>query len=213
MENNEKKVVGLIDYGMGNVLSVSKAFEFVGAEVVLSSDSAKLADTDVLVLPGVGNFGDGMSQLSARSLDAFAVSWIESGKPFMGICLGLQLLMERSEEAPGVSGLGVIKGETPKFPKSDLKVPHMGWNQVDVKLAGTVKFAGVPNGSHFYFVHSYYVRPDDAGVVACACDYGIEFAAAISKDNVFATQFHPEKSQYFGLLLLRNFLKSVENRR
>jgi len=198
-----------MDYGMGNVLSVSKAFEFLGADVVLSSEPAELAKSDAVVLPGVGNFGDGMTELSKRSLDAFTLSWIESGKPFMGICLGLQLLMERSEEAPGLAGLGVFKGDTLKFPKSDLKVPHMGWNQVEIRPAGAGRFSGVPDGSHFYFVHSYYVKPDDDNVVACTCEYGIEFAAALSSGNVFATQFHPEKSQECGLSLLRNFLETI----
>jgi glutamine amidotransferase len=209
MTEDEKISIGLMDYGMGNVLSVSKAFEFVGAAVTLSSDPAELAGTDALVLPGVGNFGDGMRQLSERSLDSYTISWIESGKPFMGICLGMQLLMERSEEAPGVSGLGVFKGDTIKFPETALKVPHMGWNQIKIKTAGSARFAEVPDGSHFYFVHSYIVRPDDESVVACTCEYGIGFAAALSKDNVFATQFHPEKSQDCGLRLLRNFLESV----
>ena len=209
MNDKINSSIALMDYGMGNLLSVSKAFESLGADVTLSDDPAKLADADALVLPGVGNFGDGMAQLRKRSLDSFTLSWIESGRPFMGICLGMQLLMEESEEAPGVAGLGVFKGGTPKFPKSNLKVPHMGWNQVKVTPAGSARFADVPDESHFYFVHSYFVQPDDESVVAGTCDYIVDFAAALSKENVFATQFHPEKSQDCGLSLLRNFLASL----
>ena len=198
-------MIGLIDYGMGNLLSVSKAFEAVGAEVLLSSDISELEKADAVVLPGVGNFGDGMKHLSESGLDKFVLSTIESGKPFMGICLGMQLLMEESEEAPGVKGLSVFKGKVPHFPDMGMKIPHMGWNDVTITDSARARFEGVPDNSYFYFVHSYYVAPEDSSIVACKCDYGIEFTAAISKDNIFATQFHPEKSQECGLNLLKNF--------
>ena len=198
-------MIGLIDYGMGNLFSVSKAFESVGAEVLVSSDIAQLEKTDAVVLPGVGNFGDGMKHLTESGLDKFVLSSIDSGKPFMGICLGMQLLMEESAEAPGVKGLAVFKGKVPRFPEMNLKIPHMGWNDITIAANGSARFADIPDKSFFYFVHSYYVAPEDQSIVACRCNYGIDFAAAISKDNVFATQFHPEKSQDKGLQLLKNF--------
>ena len=200
-------MIGLIDYGMGNLLSVSKAFESLGAEVKISSDPGVLSTADAIVLPGVGNFGDGMKHLQASKLDSFVVESIESGKPFMGICLGMQLLMEESEEAPGVPGLGIFKGKVIKFPDMDLKVPHMGWNDVTITENGKECFGDIPDKSYFYFVHSYYVAPEDANIITGKCSYGIDFTACIGKDNVFATQFHPEKSQDCGIHLLKNFIE------
>jgi glutamine amidotransferase len=201
-------MIGLIDYGMGNLLSVSKAFESIGADVLISEDPSALSQADAVVLPGVGNFGDGMKHLSERGLDKFVIDSIDSGKPFMGICLGMQLLMESSEEAPGISGLAVFKGSVPRFPDMDLKIPHMGWNDVTVTENGSARFANVPDNSYFYFVHSYYVAPEDSSIVAGTCSYGIDFAASISRDNIFATQFHPEKSQDCGIQLLKNFCEN-----
>lgn len=200
-------MIGLIDYGMGNLLSVSKAFESLGAEVRISSDPGELSAADAIVLPGVGNFGDGMKHLQESKLDSFVKESIESGKPFMGICLGMQLLMEESEEAPGVSGLGIIKGKVVKFPEMDLKVPHMGWNDVTITQNGKEWFGDIPNKSYFYFVHSYYVAPEDESIIAGKCSYGIDFTACIGKGKVFATQYHPEKSQDCGIQLLKNFIR------
>ena len=199
-------MIGLIDYGMGNLLSVSKAFESLGAEVKISSDPGVLSTADSIILPGVGNFGDGMKHLQESKLDSFVVESIESGKPFMGICLGMQLLMEESEEAPGVPGLGIFKGKVIKFPEMDLKVPHMGWNDVTITENGKKCFCDIPDKSYFYFVHSYYVAPEDDSIITGKCSYGIDFAACIGRGRVFATQFHPEKSQDCGILLLKSFI-------
>lgn len=203
-------MVGLIDYGMGNLLSVSKAFESLGAEVKISADPEELSRSDAIVLPGVGNFGDGMKHLRERGLDIFAKDSINSGKPFMGICLGMQLLMDESEEAPGIKGLGVFKGKVIKFPEMDLKVPHMGWNDVSVTDNGKKWFTGIPDLSYFYFVHSFYVAPGDDSITAGKCTYGIDFSACIGNGKVFATQFHPEKSQDCGIQLLKIFLDSIQ---
>ena len=202
-------MIGIIDYGMGNLRSVSKAFEFLGAETIVSDTPEMLSTADAVVLPGVGHFGDGMKHLKERNMDKFILHIANSGKPFMGICLGLQLLMEESEEAPGVPGLGVFKGKVLRFPEMGLKVPHMGWNDVSVTESGTARFADIQDNSYFYFVHSFYVAPEDESIIAGKCTYGIDFTAAVSKENVFATQFHPEKSQDWGLQLLKNFVDSL----
>ena len=201
-------MLALIDYGMGNLLSVSKALESVGAEVKITSDKSEILNADYLVLPGVGNFGDGMQHIAESGLADTILTFINSGKPFLGICLGMQLLMEESEEAPGIKGLGVFKGKVVKFKKMKLKIPHMGWNTVSITKNGEDSFKGVDDESFFYFVHSYYVDPEDLNIVAGNCNYGIDFAATLKKDNIFATQFHPEKSQNKGLQLLRNFVGS-----
>jgi len=201
-------MLALIDYGMGNLLSVSKALESVGAEVKITSDKSEILTADHLVLPGVGNFGDGMQHIAKSGLAETILSFINSGKPFLGICLGMQLLMEESEEAPGIKGLGVFKGKVVKFKKMKLKIPHMGWNTVSITKNGKTSFKDVDDESFFYFVHSYYVDPEDLNIVAGNCNYGIDFAATLKKDNIFATQFHPEKSQDKGLQLLRNFVES-----
>ena len=203
-------MIGIIDYGMGNLLSVSKAFESIGFNVKVSSDKDELNKCSKIVLPGVGNFGDGMKHLKQTGLDAFVLESIDTGKPLMGICLGMQLLMENSEEAPGVPGLGVFKGKVIKFPSDmNLKVPHMGWNDVTVTENGKHIFKNIPNNSYFYFVHSFYVKPDDPAIIAGRCKYGIEFAATITEKNIFATQFHPEKSQDCGIQLLKNFIEEM----
>ena len=201
-------MTGLIDYGMGNLLSVSKALESLGADVLISSQPEQLDSCNSLVLPGVGNFGDGVKHLREKGLADFISGYIDSGRPFLGICLGMQLLMEDSEEAPGVPGLGIFRGSVVRFPESGLKVPHMGWNNVAVTQSGASFFSGIPDNSYFYFVHSYFVRPEDDSIIAGRTDYGADFAAALSSENIFATQFHPEKSQDCGLSLLRNFLDS-----
>ena len=202
-------MIALIDYGIGNLLSVSKALEAVGAQVRIVEKGAELEKADAVVLPGVGNFGDGMENLCSRGFADALLSFIGAGKPYLGICLGMQLLMEESEEAPGMKGLGVFKGKVLRFPERGLKVPHMGWNNLKIRMDhAAVK--NLPDDSYFYFVHSYYVKPDEPGVTAASCEYILEFAAAIARRNVFAVQFHPEKSQNNGLHILKNFVKSAE---
>lgn len=197
--------IAIIDYQMGNLRSVQKALEHVGAQAVITDDPNKIAEARKVILPGVGSFGDAMRELRARHLPAPIIESVQSGKPFLGICLGLQLLFERGFEGTEHQGLGVLAGDVVRFAANDdRKVPHMGWNQVraeqDCKLLD-----GIAPNSHFYFVHSYYVRPTDESVVWLTTDYGQQFCAAIWRDNLFATQFHPEKSQRDGLKLLENF--------
>jgi imidazole glycerol phosphate synthase glutamine amidotransferase subunit len=191
---------------MGNLLSVSKALEHVGGEIRISSRPEELGGASALILPGVGNFGDGMKNLAAKGFVKPVLDWAASGKPLLGICLGMQMLLEESEEAPGVKGLGVFKGKVLRFPNGSEKVPHMGWNSI-VKGNPPSKFLdGIADGSFFYFVHSYYAAPEDSSVAVARCDYILNFAAAVGKGNVIATQFHPEKSQDKGLAILRNFV-------
>jgi len=198
--------VALIDYGMGNLLSVAKAFESLGAEVALAATPDALEKAGAVVLPGVGNFGDGMRRLDEMGLAGPVKKLVENGKPFMGICLGMQLLMESSEEAPGVRGLGVFKGAVRRFEETEgLKIPHMGWNTVAPTENGAEWFEAPPR--HFYFVHSYRVVPENPAVAAGTTEYGVEFVSALAADNIFATQFHPEKSQDDGLELLRKFIE------
>ncbi len=198
--------IALIDYGMGNLLSVSKALEHVGGEIRIVDRPEGVDGASALVLPGVGNFGDGMESLSSRGFVKPVVDWAASGKPFLGICLGMQMLLDESEEAPGVKGLGVFKGKVLRFPEnSGEKVPHMGWNSVKREGPANKFLKDVPDGSYFYFVHSYYAAPVEKEVVAASCSYILDFAAILGKGNVFATQFHPEKSQEKGLAILRNF--------
>lgn len=197
--------IALIDYEMGNLLSVSKALEFVGAQVRVAKSPSEVETAKGLLLPGVGNFGDGMKHLNNSGFSGFVIDWIKSGKPFLGICLGMQMLMESSEEAPGVPGLGVFQGKVMRFPSGTEKVPHMGWNTVK-PVGNTRFFEGVEDGSSFYFVHSYYVTPDDAAITAGETEYILRFASALACGNVAAMQFHPEKSQDAGLKILKNFV-------
>ncbi len=201
-------MIAIIDYQMGNLRSVQKAFEKVGHSAIVTSDHAQLAEADKLVLPGVGAFEDAMAELRRRHLVEPILSAIDQGKPFLGICLGLQLLFDVSFEGGEFPGLGVLKGQVRRFElPSRYKVPHMGWNQAKIVRRGPV-LQGIDDGAHFYFVHSYYVVPEDREVVAIETDYGGPFCAAIWRDNLFATQFHPEKSQADGLRLLANFAAS-----
>lgn len=198
-------MISIIDYGMGNLRSVQKAFEKVGHQAVITADPAQVAAADKVVLPGVGAFEDAAAELRRLGLAEPVLEAIDSGKPFLGICLGLQLLFDVSHENGRHEGLGVIPGEVVRFdlPK-EFAVPHMGWNQLNIRRRAPI-LEGVVEGMFVYFVHSYYVAPTDAEVIATETDYGIPFCSMIWRDNVFATQFHPEKSQAEGLKILKNF--------
>ena len=206
-------MIAIVDYGMGNLRSVSKALESLGATVSVTSNPAAIARADKLIVPGVGACPAAMQELTARQLVEPIKAAIQAGKPYLGICLGLQLLFDFSEEGQGAPGLGMLKGRVRRFAASDhLKIPHMGWNQVEQSQKGKGKgqqcplLEGIPQQSFFYFVHSYYADPEDRSVVALETEYGGPFASMVWRDNLFATQFHPEKSQALGLRLLKNFV-------
>lgn len=198
-------MIAIIDYGMGNLRSVQKGFERVGHSAIVTSDPAQVAAADKVVLPGVGAFEDAISEIRRLKLDRPALDAIHSGKPFLGICLGLQMLFDVSYENGRHEGLGVVRGEVVRFelPK-EYSVPHMGWNQLDIRQPTPI-LNGLADGVYAYFVHSYYVVPEDPKVIATVTDYGGPFCSMIAFDNVFATQFHPEKSQSDGLRILKNF--------
>ncbi len=208
-------MITILDYGMGNLRSVQKGFEKVGHQAIVTSDPAEVAAASKVVLPGVGAFEDAMAELRTRGLIDPVLAAIDSGKPFLGICLGLQLLFETSHEhgQPGHGGhrgLGVLPGEVARFElPSEYSVPHMGWNQVSLPRRPPI-FEGIEDESYFYFVHSYYVVPKSPDVVAGETDYGGLFCSMIWRDNLYATQFHPEKSQADGLKILANFAKLAD---
>jgi glutamine amidotransferase len=198
-------MIAIIDYQMGNLRSVQKGFERVGHAAAITSDPSIIAKAKKLVLPGVGAFADAIAELKRRELVEPIKETIASGKPFLGICLGLQLLFDRSYEDGEHEGLGIIPGEVVRFDiPNDYKVPHMGWNEVSFARKAPI-FDGIADGSHFYFVHSYHVVPKDKNVVDGQASYPDPFCATIWRENLFATQFHPEKSQSDGLRVLRNF--------
>jgi glutamine amidotransferase len=198
-------MLAIIDYEMGNLRSVQKGFERVGHSAVITSDPAVLADAEKIVLPGVGAFRDAIAALRERKLVEPIRAAIGAGKPFLGICLGLQLLFDKSFEDGEFEGLGIIPGEVVRFRvPPEYKVPHMGWNQVTFRTRPPM-FEGVEDGAYFYFVHSYYVAPKDASVIATETDYAGAFCSSIWRENLFAVQFHPEKSQAAGLRLLKGF--------
>lgn len=199
---------GIIDYGAGNLRSVAKAVETLKFEARIIQSPDQLAGIDTLILPGVGAFGDCVHNLREQQLWEPIRDWVQAGRPYFGICLGYQILFESSEEAPGVDGLGVFEGKVVRFPKSDLKVPHMGWNEIYPEDASDPLWQGLPGHPHVYFVHSFYPDPTDKSIVAATADYGGKFAASIRKGDVVATQFHPEKSQALGLKILGNYLQS-----
>ena len=198
------KTIAIIDYGMGNLKSVARAFERVGASIVVTDEAAKIRSADKIVLPGVGSFGHCMKNLKDKGLDQLVKDEIRQGKIFFGICLGLQVLFDSSAESADVKGLGLIRGTVQRFTTTALKVPHMGWNQVDYKSDRRI-FASIGQGENFYFVHSYYVCPQDESVIAATADYGERFCAAVQVGNIYACQFHPEKSQQSGLQVIKNF--------
>lgn len=217
MEQAARPLIAIIDYGMGNLRSVQKALEHVGAQARLITSPDQLQGAAGLVLPGVGAFGQGMDRLRESGFDHLVRSWITDGRPFLGICLGLQLLFSESEEFGPVRGLDIVPGRVVKFagPAFEgrpgapaLKVPHMGWNEVRVVRPHPVT-EGLPVGAMTYFVHSYYAAPADPSWVALTAEYGLEFTAAIARGRTFAAQFHPEKSGDVGLLMLRNFVRLV----
>jgi len=196
-------MIAIVDYGMGNLRSVEKGFLKVGVDARVVTDPKAVDDAQAVVLPGVGAFRDCMRNLKEMSLTESIVRSIQKGKPYLGICLGLQVLFTESEEFGIHKGLDILKGKVLRF-QINLKVPHMGWNNVRIQRRPPI-FDGIQDETFFYFVHSFYVLPDDNDVVATTTDYGITFASMVWKDNIFATQFHPEKSQETGLKILKNF--------
>lgn len=196
-------MIAIIDYGMGNLHSVAKAFEKVGADARVSRDPKDVKKADALVLPGVGAFGDAMENLRKRGLAGVIREEVGAGKPFLGICLGLDLLFEESDEHGINEGLGLIPGRVELLP-TDLKVPHIGWNSVAMRKQSRL-LKGIPDGSYFYFVHSYAVVPHEESDILCTTGYGCKFTSAVERDNMTAVQFHPEKSSSLGLAILRNF--------
>ena len=204
-------MIGIIDYDAGNLKSVEKALHYLGKEVIVTRDPEQLRQVDKVILPGVGAFGDAMAKLKEYHLDTFIHEIADSGKPFLGICLGLQLLFEESEESPGVEGLGILKGKIKRIPdENGLKVPHIGWNSLHLEHNGRL-FQNIPENSYVYFVHSYYLEAQDPEIVKASTEYGVHIHASVEKGNVFACQFHPEKSSETGLQILKNFAEIEEN--
>ncbi|MDZ8118034.1 imidazole glycerol phosphate synthase subunit HisH [Pontiella agarivorans] len=204
-------MIGIIDYGMGNLGSVTNAFRFLELDAKIVTRKQEMDECRALILPGVGAFGDCMAHLVEHHFVDAVESWAEAGKPLMGICLGLQALFQHSEESPGVPGLGIFEGAVKKFDlPTELKVPQIGWNRMTEVQPDCPMFKGIPDESFFYLVHSFYVCPEDESVVAGKTGYGIDYTSCVWKDNVFATQFHPEKSQAVGLQMLKNFWQWAE---
>jgi len=203
-------LTGIIDYRAGNLQSVVNALKAVGRECRMVSAPEHAEDLEALVFPGQGSFGDSVKNLRATGLWEYVLDWVKNDRPYLGICLGYQLLFEESEEEPGVSGLAAIPGKVTRFPNSDLKIPHMGWNAVEPSDPADPLWKGIPPGSHFYFVHSYYPEPAGTGQSGCTTSYGCRFHSGIVSGNVVAVQFHPEKSQQAGLRLLENFFRRAE---
>jgi glutamine amidotransferase len=204
-------MIAIVDSGSGNLRSVEKALAHVGGAPVLTSDPDRIRRADRVVVPGQGAFGQMMAAIEERGLDQALREVIAAGRPYLGLCLGLQVLFDDSEEQGPVAGLGFIRGKVVRFRPREprYKVPHMGWNQVTRVHADEPLLRGIPAEAYFYFVHSFYVVPDDPAVVALTCSYDVPFAAAVRKDNLFACQFHPEKSQAVGLKLLQNFAEAT----
>ena len=200
-------MIAIIDYDAGNLKSVEKALLSLGEEVLITREREALLRADKVILPGVGNFGDAMEKLKSYGLVPVIHELAEMGKPFLGICLGLQLLFERSDEAPGVEGLGILKGEIVRIPDGEeLKVPHIGWNSLHLQNNGRL-FRNLPEEPYVYFVHSYYLKAEEPEIVKATTEYGVTIDASVEQGNVFACQFHPEKSSRVGLKILENFAK------
>lgn len=200
-------MIAIIDYDAGNIRSVEKALALLGQEAEVTREDEKILNADKVVLPGVGAFGDAMGKLRGYGLDEVIYEVVRRNTPFLGICLGLQLLFEESEESPGVEGLGVLKGKIKRIPKSGgLKIPHMGWNSLEFPREGRL-FKGLSGEPYVYFVHSYYLKAEDEKIVTAVTEYGTGIHASIESGNVFACQFHPEKSSDVGLKILKNFVE------
>lgn len=200
-------MVAIIDYDAGNIRSVEKAARLLGHEAVVTRKREEILSADHVILPGVGAFGDAMDKLHRYGLVSVIRETVEKGIPFLGICLGLQLMFESSEEAPGVEGLGLLPGKILRIPDGEnLKIPHIGWNSLRFPNQGRL-FQGIAEGAYVYFVHSYYLQADDPGIVTATTEYAVRIHAAVEKGNVFACQFHPEKSSDVGLRILKNFLR------
>jgi glutamine amidotransferase len=201
-------MIGIVDYDIGNLRSVQKAFQHCGGEAIFVRRPEEIARVDALVLPGVGAFGDCVRSLAKSGMWDDVVAWAQSERPFFGICVGFQMLFDSSEEAPGEKGLGIFAGEVRKFSaKHGLKIPQIGWNNVIVRQPDAPLLAGIPDGDFVYFVHSYYAVPADKSIIALESIYGDPFTAAIARGNLVATQFHPEKSQRAGLQMIKNFVE------
>ena len=203
-------MIAIIDYGAGNIQSVAKALRHIGCDCTVTKNKEEILASDGAVLPGVGSFGDTVDTMNAYGIKETVKEYIAGGKPFLGICLGMQLLFPKSEESPGAEGLGIFEGTITKIPNGDgLKIPHMGWNSLTINPKSRL-LKGIGEEPYVYFVHSYYLTAKDRDLVAARTEYGVTIDAAVEKGNVFATQFHPEKSGETGLKILRNFAKIVE---
>ncbi len=199
-------MISIIDYDAGNIKSVEKAFDHFGCKVSVTRDAKEILSSDKVILPGVGSFGDAMNQLKKYDLTDVIKEFTATGKPFLGICLGLQLLFEESEESPGIKGLSLLKGKILRFPeKQGYKIPQIGWNSLDLKNDGRL-FKGIETGSFVYFVHSYYLKADDPDIVTATSEYTARVDASVESGNIFACQFHPEKSSDVGLTIIKNFI-------
>ena len=200
-------MIAMIDYDAGNIKSVEKALQKLGADVVITKDPQAILSADKVILPGVGAFGNAMNNLKKYGLDQVIHQVVEKGTPFLGICLGLQLLFERSDESPEAVGLGILKGEVLRIPDAEgLKIPHMGWNSLHLQNDGRL-FKGLKENDYVYFVHSYYLKAEEEEIVKATTNYSVNIHASVEKDNVFACQFHPEKSSDVGLKILKNFVE------
>lgn len=198
-------MIAILDYDAGNIRSVEKALQHLGEETILTHDFREIQKADKVILPGVGAFGDAMEHLKHYELDRAIKEVIAMDKPFLGICLGLQLLFESSDETPGVEGLGILKGNILRIPEEEgLKIPHIGWNSLDFPREGRL-FQDLPADPYVYFVHSYYLQAQEPQIVTATCEYGVQIHASVEKNQVFACQFHPEKSGEVGLKILKNF--------
>ena len=198
--------VGIVDYGRGNIRSVENAFHAIGADAVLIRKPAELENITHLVVPGQGEFGDCAANLKKQGMFVPIQDWAAKDRPFLGICVGYQLIFEHGEESPDAEGFCILRGAVKRFPDVGLKIPHMGWNSIKLTDPKHTLWNDMPDNPFFYFVHSYYPEPNDTEYIAATCDYALPFAAAVIRGNLVATQFHPEKSQHNGLRLLRNFL-------